>query len=111
MPALVCRTKPARSISRCETICASEGFSFRVGRKYWLIRMAADCRERCGQRQTAPLDRWFYTGRCPHTAANSRGRPRMLEQLFKLSENKTKGRNESVGGRTKSPPLAHIISL
>src|SRR5882724_5983855 len=52
MPALVWRIRPARSISRCETICASEGVSFSVGRKYWLIRMAADCRERAVQRQT-----------------------------------------------------------
>src|SRR6267142_6002029 len=63
MPALVWRTRPARSIRRCETICASAGFSFRVGRKYWLIRIlgrsslgvsgvAADCRKRGLQRQT-----------------------------------------------------------
>src|SRR5215510_11690083 len=39
MPALVWRIMPARSISRCETICASAGFSFMVGRKYWLIRI------------------------------------------------------------------------
>src|SRR6185436_6818434 len=59
MPALVCRTRPARSISRCETICASEGFSFMVGRKYWLIRMAADCRERALQRQTGAVPAGF----------------------------------------------------
>src|SRR5258708_11933352 len=55
MPALVCRTSPARSIRRCETICASAGFSLSVGRKYWLIRMAADCREQPLQRQTEPI--------------------------------------------------------
>src|SRR5688572_11117026 len=35
MPALAWRTMPARSISRCETISASAGFSRRVGRKNW----------------------------------------------------------------------------
>src|SRR4051794_39712902 len=72
MPALVCRTRPARSISRCETISASAGFSFKVGRKYWLIRMAADCRERAVQRQTEPF-RWLCTGPCPHTATGNGG--------------------------------------
>src|SRR6267142_5748264 len=33
MPAVSCRIMPARSISRCETISASFGFSFRMGRK------------------------------------------------------------------------------
>src|SRR5215813_12779722 len=33
MPAASCRIIPARSISRCETISASFGFSFRMGRK------------------------------------------------------------------------------
>src|SRR4029077_548570 len=33
MPAASCRIMPARSISRCETISASFGFSFRIGRK------------------------------------------------------------------------------
>src|ERR1700675_929592 len=33
MPAASCRIMPARSISRCETISASFGFSFRMGRK------------------------------------------------------------------------------
>src|SRR5215813_12589833 len=59
MPALVWRISPARSIRRCETICASEGFSFMVGRKYWLIRMAADCRERALQRQTGAIPTGF----------------------------------------------------
>src|ERR1700759_4056181 len=72
MPALVWRISPARSISRCETICASEGFSFMVGRKYWLIRMAADCREQPLQRQTEAYSGWFCTGRCPHTATTKR---------------------------------------
>src|ERR1700730_4434610 len=64
MPALVWRTSPARSIRRCDTICASAGFSFRVGRKYWLIRIlagsllgasgvAADYIKRGLQRQTS----------------------------------------------------------
>src|SRR6516162_8765268 len=34
MPALDCRIIPARSISRCETIWASLGFSRNKGRKY-----------------------------------------------------------------------------
>src|SRR5713226_6238931 len=59
MPALVCRISPARSIRRWETICASAGFSFSVGRKYWLIRMAADCREQPLQRQTEPIPAGF----------------------------------------------------
>src|SRR5690348_13416157 len=33
MPAASCRIIPACSISRCETISASFGFSFRMGRK------------------------------------------------------------------------------
>src|SRR3954471_15146945 len=69
MPVLVCRTRPARSISRCETISASAGVSFSVGRKYWLIRMAADCRERAVQRQTCARSGWLCTGPCPHTAS------------------------------------------
>src|SRR5205814_294643 len=34
MPAASCRIMPARSINRCDTISASFGFSFRIGRKY-----------------------------------------------------------------------------
>jgi hypothetical protein len=33
MPADDCRIMPARNINRCETICASLGFSRSVGRK------------------------------------------------------------------------------
>src|ERR1700727_2853842 len=33
MPAASCRIMPARSISRCDTISASFGFSLRMGRK------------------------------------------------------------------------------
>src|SRR3954466_14775107 len=33
MPAASCRSMPARSIRRCDTISASFGFSFRMGRK------------------------------------------------------------------------------
>ncbi len=40
MPAEVCRTSPARSISRCEAICASAGVSFSVGTKLWERRIA-----------------------------------------------------------------------
>src|ERR1700722_511336 len=35
MPADVWRTRPARSISRCEAICASAGVSLMVGMKAW----------------------------------------------------------------------------
>jgi hypothetical protein len=31
MPDAICRTSPARSINRCEAICASAGISFSVG--------------------------------------------------------------------------------
>src|ERR1044072_9745722 len=71
--------------------------------------MAADWRERWGARQTTPRDGLFCTGRCPHAAANSRGRPRMLEQLFKLSENKTTVRTEIVAGITTFLTMAYII--
>src|SRR6266550_3252641 len=95
MPALVWRTRPARSISRCETICASAGFSFRVGRKYWLIRIlvrswlgvsavAADCRKRGLQRQTdadafrsSPVIR----GEVPPQGAEGEGRNEDLENF------------------------------
>ena len=40
MPAAFWRIMPARSISRCETISASVGFSFRIGRKKRDNRMA-----------------------------------------------------------------------
>src|SRR4051794_17716833 len=40
MPAASWRIMPARSISRCETISASFGFSFRMGRKNRDNRMA-----------------------------------------------------------------------
>src|SRR3954463_9947879 len=107
MPALVCRTRPARSISRCETISASAGFSFKVGRKYWLIRMAADCRERAVQRQTEPF-RWLCTGPCPHTATGN-GETTMLERLFKLRQNQTTVRTEIVAGITTFLTMAYII--
>ena len=42
MPAEVCRTSPARSISRCEAICASAGVSFSVGMKPWDRRIGFD---------------------------------------------------------------------
>src|SRR4030095_8909913 len=108
MPALVCLTRPARSITRCETICASEGVSFMVGRKYWLICMAADCRERPLQRQTAPIPAGFAQVDA-RTLRQSTGRPRMLEQLFKLDENKTNVRTEIVAGVTTFLTMAYII--
>src|SRR5262249_32351547 len=77
------------------------------------IRMAADCREQPVQRQTEAYSGWFCTGRCPHTAttkrAQSTGEPRMLEQLFKLSENKTNVRTEIVAGGTTFLTMAYII--
>src|SRR5689334_10249845 len=112
MPALVCRIRPARSMRRCETICASEGFSFMVGRKYWLIRMArnvwnAGCD---GKPAPEPIGAdWFCTGQCPHTRASYRGSTNMLEQLFKLSENKTNVRTEIVAGITTFLTMAYII--
>src|SRR5215470_18602588 len=45
MPAASCRIMPARSISRCETISASFGFSFRMGRKNRDRRMGKPLRE------------------------------------------------------------------
>src|SRR6516164_4598955 len=55
MPALDWRIIPARSISRCETICASLGFSRSNGRKYSerrigsrLLEVAAQSREQAG---------------------------------------------------------------
>src|SRR3990167_4524387 len=84
MPALVWRTRPARSIRRCDTICASAGFSFMVGRKYWLIRMlnrsllgaswvAADCREQALQRQTWPRLAGFAQGNASTLSATTGG--------------------------------------
>src|SRR3954469_20351615 len=45
----------------------------------------------------------------PAHCSNSRGRPRMLEQLFKLSENKTTERTEIVAGITTFLTMAYII--
>src|SRR5262249_59512261 len=102
MPALVWRMRPARSIRRCETICASAGFSFMVGRKYWLIRIlvwsslglrvAADCRKRACQRQTGHLSPVRAAAEhvdCGFAQANARtlrmttGENNMLERVFK----------------------------
>src|SRR4051794_4812319 len=41
MPAASCRSMPARSISRCDTISASFGVSFRMGKKKLDNRMGA----------------------------------------------------------------------
>src|SRR5205085_12624444 len=54
MPAASCRIMPARSISRCETISASFGFSFRMGRKNRDNRMgqlkeSVGYRKRCSE--------------------------------------------------------------
>src|SRR5262245_26712373 len=48
MPAASCRSMPARSISRCETISASLGFSFRIGRKNRVNRMGKCLQIRSG---------------------------------------------------------------
>src|SRR5215475_7012879 len=45
----------------------------------------------------------------PAHCDNRRGRPRMLEQLFKLSENKTTVRTEVVAGITTFLTMAYII--
>ena len=39
IPAADWRIMPDRSINRCETICASAGFSFKVGRNNWVRRI------------------------------------------------------------------------
>src|SRR3954462_10543379 len=54
MPAASCRIMPARSISRCETISASFGFSCRMGRKNRDNRMgqlkeSVGYRKRCSE--------------------------------------------------------------
>src|SRR6185312_11818373 len=54
MPAASCRIMPARSISRCETISASFGFSFRMGKKNRDNRMgqlkeSVGYRKRCSE--------------------------------------------------------------
>src|SRR5258708_7451589 len=51
MPAASCRIMPARSISRCETISASFGFSFRMGRKNRDNRMGKTQGESAGTRE------------------------------------------------------------
>src|ERR1700752_3970456 len=48
MPAASCRIMPARSISRCDTISASFGFSLRMGRKKRDSRMSATLAESAG---------------------------------------------------------------
>ena len=50
MPAEVCRTSPARSISRCEAICASAGVSFMVGMKLRERRIAGSVHVVAGRR-------------------------------------------------------------
>src|SRR5208282_6275864 len=64
MPEADCRTMPARSISRCETICASLGFSFSSGRKYW-------------DRRILPGTRVVSAG-APHSSRSPRDAPRRL---------------------------------
>src|SRR6516165_3472058 len=104
MPALVCRTRPARSMRRWEAICASAGFSFNVGRKYWLIRMARNVgKAGFNSKPSASHGQadWICTGHCPHTPSHLPGEmPTMLEQLFKLNENQTTVRTEIVAGVT-----------
>src|SRR5579862_9844862 len=104
MPALVWRTSPARSIRRCETICASAGFSLRVGRKYWLIRMARnvgseDCHGKPGL--SPAVSGAGFAQANAHTLGALPGENKdMLDAIFKLSENKTTVRTEIVAGIT-----------
>src|SRR6478609_12006781 len=53
MPAASCRIMPARSINRCETISASFGFSFSMGRKNRDNRMGQNSGNQWGLRRTA----------------------------------------------------------
>jgi AGZA family xanthine/uracil permease-like MFS transporter len=53
--------------------------------------------------------KWFCTGGCPHTSRDNPGEPTMLEQIFKLSENKTNVRTEIVAGITTFLTMAYII--
>src|SRR5262245_64737568 len=75
--------------------------------------MAADCRERGWQRQTAgllsPCRVWFCTGQCPHTRSTTGGAQRMLEQLFKRRDHNTTVRTEIVAGITTFLTMAYII--
>src|SRR5216684_2342024 len=58
MPAASCRIMPARSIRRCETISASFGFSFRMGRKNRDNRMGkAQGNQRGHERDAVKPDR------------------------------------------------------
>src|ERR1700686_4124827 len=58
MPAASCRIMPARSIRRCDTISASLGFSFRIGRRNRDNRMGkpdgiGETREGCSESGSA----------------------------------------------------------
>src|SRR4028119_2127680 len=67
MPAEGWRTMPARSISRCEAICASAGVSLRVGRKARDRRNADSWKQHWVGRRTvgggAPLRQGSRVGR------------------------------------------------
>src|SRR5258708_30249378 len=103
MPALVCRTSPARSIRRCETICASAGFSLSVGRKYWLIRMAADCREQPLQRQTEPILAGFAQVDA-RTLRQSTGETANARATVQTEREQDNGTDRDRGGGHHLPP-------
>src|SRR5579864_6649613 len=105
MPALDCRIMPARSISRCEAICASLGFSRISGRKYWERRIAP--RPRHWRRQSRQAAR-----PCPWTLSAGptcrQDRP-MLDRFFRLEANGTTLRTEIVAGVTTFLAMAYIV--
>src|SRR5438046_1794868 len=74
MPAASCRIMPARSISRCETISASFGFSFRIGRKNRDNRMGkTQGNQRGHERDAVKPDRVrkHKAGDCEKAAGNA----------------------------------------
>src|SRR6266404_5487775 len=78
MPAASCRIMPARSINRCETISASFGFSFRIGRKKRDNRMGkTQGNQRGHERGAVKPDRVrkHKAGECEKAAGNADFRP------------------------------------
>src|SRR5207244_6500667 len=74
MPAASCRIMPARSISRCETISASFGFSFRMGRKNRDNRMG-QLKESVG-----------YRKRCSETGSGAKIQGRVLRKAAEKAD-------------------------
>src|SRR6185437_6268300 len=109
MPAAVWRIMPARSIKRCDAICASLGVSLSSGRKYWDRRIASRT--------------FLGAGTAPHSSRSLRNRPRwrglrvtssatgeaMLETYFQLKSNGTTVRTEVVAGLTTFLTMAYIM--